>query len=107
LTDATWLGNLGFVIHGVEVKTPARTRTSVASQRQSCAPKNGLPDTFGHLCSSALLEIPVVHGMKRLGTEPAHVTNCSTDTYNRGDPDEFRSSPNDPETPRDWGLWEG
>lgn len=78
----------------------------MASQRQSRVPKNGLPDTFGHLCSSALLEIPlmVMHGMKRLGTVPAYVTNCSTDTYNRGDPDESRSSSNDPETPHDWGL---
>lgn len=56
-----------------------------------------------------LLVIPplVVHGMKGIGTEPAYLINCPTETYNYEQPDEYRIDPFDPQIPYEWNLKHG
>ncbi len=56
-----------------------------------------------------LLVIPplVVHGMKGIGTEPAYLINCPTETYNYEQPDEYRIDPFDPQIPYKWDLKHG
>jgi hypothetical protein len=90
LTDAMRLSNLVFVTRGIELKTPVRTRTSVAAQLESRS-DGELQRTLGHVYLSTLFKIPLTGmlGMEGPGTDPACMTDCSNDTYDRGDPDEF------------------
>ncbi|HEV2386409.1 MAG TPA: dTDP-4-dehydrorhamnose 3,5-epimerase family protein [Candidatus Acidoferrales bacterium] len=53
-----------------------------------------------------LVQIPalVLHGFKCVGSEEAIVVNCTTEPYNRANPDEFRIDPASGEVPYDWAL---
>ena len=49
----------------------------------------------------ARLVVPpfVVHGVRNIGTAPAHFVNLPTRAYDLADPDKFRLSPDDPRMP--------
>ena len=53
-----------------------------------------------------LLVIPpyVLHGMKGIGTEPAYLINCPTESYDHDSPDEYRVAQDSGEVPYDWEL---
>lgn len=55
-----------------------------------------------------LLRIPkgVVHGIKGVGTEPAYLLNIPDETYDYGNPDEYRIPPHG-EVPYDWSRKDG
>lgn len=56
-----------------------------------------------------LIAIPpfVLHGMKGVGTEPAYLVNCPTETYKYDEPDEFRIPPHDSSIPYNWSRKDG
>jgi dTDP-4-dehydrorhamnose 3,5-epimerase len=53
-----------------------------------------------------LLVVPpyVLHGVKGIGTEPAYLINCPTESYDYDNPDEYRVAPDSGEVPYDWEL---
>lgn len=53
-----------------------------------------------------LVQIPagVLHGFKCVGAEEAIVINCTSEPYDRENPDEFRVDPFSPDIPYDWAL---
>jgi dTDP-4-dehydrorhamnose 3,5-epimerase len=54
-----------------------------------------------------LVQVPigVYHGWKCIGTEEAFVINCTTNTYNYQDPDEYRLDPHQNDViPYDWAT---
>ena len=56
-----------------------------------------------------LLRIPpgVCHGMKCIGTTPAHMINVPNQAYNYDQPDEYRFPPHGTEIPYDWSQKDG
>lgn len=56
-----------------------------------------------------LVVIPpgVLHGMKAIGDAPGYLVNCPTETYNYGEPDEYRVDPHGDDVPYDWDLTDG
>ncbi len=51
-----------------------------------------------------LVQIPpmVYHGFKGIGLDETLVINCTTEPYNRAEPDEYRLDPHTPQIPYDW-----
>jgi len=56
-----------------------------------------------------LVKIPdfVYHGFKCISESECMILNCTTNTYNYDDPDEYRLDPHDNDIPYDWSLKEG
>ncbi|MEW6535781.1 MAG: dTDP-4-dehydrorhamnose 3,5-epimerase family protein [Candidatus Auribacterota bacterium] len=56
-----------------------------------------------------LVKIPdfVYHGFKCISESECMILNCTTNTYNYEDPDEYRLDPHDNDIPYDWSLKEG
>jgi dTDP-4-dehydrorhamnose 3,5-epimerase len=56
-----------------------------------------------------ILQIPnlVYHGFKCIGEQEALVVNCTTETYDYDNPDEFRIDPYDNDIPYDWSRKDG
>jgi dTDP-4-dehydrorhamnose 3,5-epimerase len=56
-----------------------------------------------------ILQIPnlVYHGFKCIGEQEALVVNCTTETYDYDNPDEFRIDPYDNDIPYDWRRKDG
>jgi dTDP-4-dehydrorhamnose 3,5-epimerase len=56
-----------------------------------------------------ILQIPslVYHGFKCIGEQEAIVVNCTTETYDYDNPDEYRIDPYDNDIPYDWSRKDG
>ena len=56
-----------------------------------------------------ILRIPnlVYHGFKCIGEQEALVVNCTTETYDYENPDEYRIDPYDNDIPYDWRRKDG
>ena len=56
-----------------------------------------------------VLQIPILvyHGFKCIGEQEALVVNCTTETYDYENPDEFRIDPYDNDIPYDWRRKDG